>query len=90
MRFSAELAGILQHFEAREIPVITQKGPALAHLLYGDSAMREFGDLDLLVRPIDVPRVVGALTELGYEKNLKLSPRQEKAYLRSGYGYVFG
>lgn len=90
MRFSAELAGILQHFEAREIPVITQKGPALAHLLYGDSAMREFGDLDLLVRPIDVPRAVGALTELGYEKNLKLSPRQEKAYLRSGYEYVFG
>jgi putative nucleotidyltransferase-like protein len=90
MRFSTELAGILQHFEAREIPVIAQKGPALAHLLYGDSAVREFGDLDLLVRPADVPRAVGALTELGYEKNLKLSPRQEKAYLQSGYEYVFG
>jgi hypothetical protein len=90
MRFSAELAGILQLFDARGIPVIAQKGPALAHLLYGDSAMREFGDLDLLVRPMDVPRAVGALTELGYEKNLQLSPRQERAYLRSGYEYVFG
>jgi len=90
MRFSAELAATLQHFESRGIPVIAQKGPALAHLLFGDSAMREFGDLDLLVRPTDVPRAVGALAELGYEKNLQLSPRQEKAYLRSGYEYVFG
>jgi hypothetical protein len=90
MRFSAELAGILQHFEARGIPVIAQKGPALAHLLYGDSAMREFGDLDLLVRPADVPKAVDALIALGYEKKLQLSPRQEKAYLGSGYEYVFG
>jgi hypothetical protein len=90
MRFSAELAAILRHFEGERIPVIAQKGPALAHLLYGDSAMREFGDLDLLVRPTDVTRAVGALTELGYEKNLQLSPRQERAYLRSGYEYVFG
>lgn len=90
MRFSAELAAILQHFEARGIPIIAQKGPALAHLLYGDSAMRDFGDLDLLVRPTDVPKAVEALIELGYEKDLRLSPRQNKAYLRSGYEYVFG
>jgi hypothetical protein len=90
MRFSAELAAILRHLEAKGIPVIAQKGPALAHLLYGDSAMREFGDLDLLVKPEDVSRAVGVLRELGYEKNLQLSPRQERAYLRSGYEYVFG
>ncbi len=90
MRFSAELAGILEHLEARGIPVIAQKGPGLAHVLYGDSAMREFGDLDLLVRPADVPRAIGSIAELGYEKTLRLSPRQEKAYLRSGYEYVFG
>lgn len=90
MRFSAELAQILQHLGARGIPVIAQKGPALAHLLYGDSTIREFGDLDLLVRPTDVPRAVEALPELGYEKKLNLSPRQERAYLRSGYEYVFG
>lgn len=90
MRFSAELAVNLQHFESRGIPVIAQKGPALARFLYGDSTMRDFGDLDLLVRPSDVPRSVRALTELGYEKSLMLSPRQERAYLRSGYEYVFG
>ena len=90
MRFAAELVGILQHFEARAIPVIAQKGPTLAHMLHGDAAMREFGDLDLLVRRSDVGKAVSALTELGYEKNLQLSPRQEKSYLQSGYEYVFG
>jgi len=90
MRFSAELAAILEHFKGERIPVIAQKGPALAHLLYGDSTMREFGDLDLLVSAPDVPRAVLALNQLGYVKYLQLSPRQEEAYLRSGYEYVFG
>ncbi len=90
MRFSAELVAILKHFEARGVSVIAQKGPVLAHLLYGDAAMREFGDLDLLVPPGEVNRAVASLRELEYEKNLQLSPRQEKAYLRSGYEYVFG
>lgn len=90
MRFSAELAEILRHFDSRSIPVIAQKGPGLAHFLYGDTAMREFGDLDLLVRPVDVPQAVTALRELGYDQNLQLSLRQENAYLRTGYEYVFG
>jgi hypothetical protein len=90
MRFSAELVAILKHFEATGIPVIAQKGPVLARLLYGDAAMREFGDLDILVAAAEVNRAVDAFRDLGYEKNLQLSPRQEKAYLRSGYEYVFG
>src|SRR6478736_3812724 len=69
---------------------MAQKGPALAHLLYGDAAARQFGDLDFLVPPGEVNRAVATLRELEYEKNLRLSPRQEKAYLRSGYEYVFG
>jgi hypothetical protein len=90
MRFSAALVQVLKHFEAAGIPVIAQKGPVLAHKLYGDSAMREFGDLDVLVRQRDVRKASAALGELGYERNLELSPGQEKAYLRSGYEYVFG
>jgi len=90
MRFSAELATILECFKVQGIPVIAQKGPALGHWLYADSAMREFGDLDLLVTPSNVPGAVHVLRDLGYEKNLQLSPRQEKAYLQSGYEYVFG
>ncbi len=90
IRFSAELVTIVKTFEAERIPAIAQKGPVLAHVLYGDPVMREFGDLDILLRPGDVSRACDALRGLGYEKQLALSPRQEKAYLRSGYEYVFG
>ena len=90
LRFSAELAGILQQFDSRGIPAIPYKGPVLSQLLYGDPAMRDFGDLDLLVRPEDVPPARKALRELGFEPKLSLSPRCECEFLRSGYELVFG
>ncbi len=90
LRFSAELARIAQHFAASEIPMLAQKGPALAQLLYGDPAMRQFGDLDILVATEDVPRAEAALLKLGYEQRLHLTQRQKKAYIQSGYEYVFG
>jgi hypothetical protein len=90
LRFSAELARITRAFRDSEIEVLAHKGPALAQLLYRDPALRQFGDLDLLIRPGDVARSRLVLRQLGYEPQLQLSPRQEQAYLRSGYEYVFG
>ncbi len=90
LRFSAELARIVGHFTEHEIHVLAHKGPAMAQFLYGDPAMRQFGDLDFLVRVQDVPRAKALLRELGFEPRIQLSPRQERAYLRSGYEYVFG
>jgi Uncharacterised nucleotidyltransferase len=90
LRLSATLSGILQKFESSGIEVLPHKGPVLAKLLFGDVTMRQFGDLDLLIRGGDIPRARAALQELGYEPNLLLSARQERAYLRSGYEYVFG
>ena len=90
MRFSAELIRILQKFEEHRIEVISHKGPVMAQRLYADPAMREFGDLDLLVRPADVPRARTALCELDFSPNLKLSARQEREYLRTGYEFTFG
>jgi hypothetical protein len=74
----------------RGVEVLPHKGPVLAQQLYGDPAMRDFGDLDFLVRTIDVPRAGTALQELGYQPKLALSPRQEQEYLRTGYEYAFG
>jgi Uncharacterised nucleotidyltransferase len=90
LRFSAELARIARAFTDSGIDVLAHKGPGLAQLLYGDPAMRQFGDLDLLVRPRNVVRAKVALRQLGYEPHLQLSPRQEHAYLHSGYEHVFG
>lgn len=90
LRFSAELAAILRQFSASGIEAIVYKGPALAQRLYGDSVMREFGDLDFIIRPADVPRARTALQELGLQPCLVLRPRQEQEYLRTGYEYAFG
>ena len=90
LHFTVELTKIVRCFEQRGLPFLAHKGLALAQLLYRDPAMRQFGDLDLLVKPQDVPRARAALMELGYEPGLQLSSRQEKSYLRSGHEYVFG
>jgi hypothetical protein len=90
LRLSAELTGILRRFESCKVEVLPHKGPVLSQALFGDPAMRQFGDLDFLIRASAVPRARATLKELGYKPNLQLSARQEKAYLRTGYEYVFG
>jgi putative nucleotidyltransferase-like protein len=90
LRFTAEFARIWRQFELADVPVIAHKGPVLAHMLYSDAAMRQFGDLDFLVRPSHLSRACAALVELGYAAKLTLTPRQEREYLRSGYEHVFG
>jgi Uncharacterised nucleotidyltransferase len=90
LHFTVELTKIARCFGHHEIQFLAHKGLALAQVLYGDPAARQFGDIDLLVKPQDVPRAKAALMELGYEPGLQLSPRQEKSYVHSGYEYVFG
>src|SRR5215467_2855057 len=51
LRFSAELVRLVDAFRKGGIKVLAHKGPVLAQFLYGDIALRQYGDLDLLVRP---------------------------------------
>src|SRR3954468_4909421 len=90
LHFTVELTKIARCFRRRGIEFLAHKGPALAQFLYGNAAMRQFGDLDLIVRPRDVALAKEALVEAGYEPGLQLSPRQEKDFLRSGYECSFG
>src|SRR2546423_6974922 len=90
LHFTVELTKIARHFEQRGIEFLAHKGPALAQLLYGNPSMRQFGDLDVIVRSKDFARARGGLMELGYDPGLRLSPRQEKSFLRSGYELSFG
>jgi len=84
-----ELGRILEHLEARGIWALPYKGPVLAEMLYGNVTSRQFSDLDVIVRAEDVSPAKIALRDLGYESNLHLTVRQERAYLRSGYEYSF-
>jgi hypothetical protein len=62
---ASEIVRIAHRFRD-DIDFIALKGPALAVQLYGNPAARVSFDLDLLVRPNDVARALGALRQLGY------------------------
>jgi hypothetical protein len=86
---SRELIRIVDHASALSIEVMPYKGLALAEAIYGDIALRQAGDIDLLIHPQDLPRVREAVRELGYTPHLAFSATEERAYLQSGYEYAF-
>lgn len=53
-------------FEQSSLQMLVFKGPTLAIDAYGDLSLRECGDLDMLVRPDDFPRVRELLTSNGF------------------------
>jgi hypothetical protein len=85
MALTAELLAIVRRLEARGVPVMAYKGPALAMQAYGDPALRRFGDLDLVVTPAALDRAVAALEELGFEGEPLGSAEHRAAVLRDGH-----
>lgn len=86
---SRELIRIVDHIRELGLEVMPYKGLALAEAVYGDIALRQAGDIDLLIHPQDLPRIRQAARELGYTPHLVFSPKEERAYLKSGYEYAF-
>ena len=84
-----ELIRIVDHLSERGIDVMPYKGLAVAEVVYGDIALRQAGDIDLLIRPQDFARARDAARELGYIPHLPLSAAEERAYLKSGYECSF-
>ena len=78
-----QLLEILAALEAAGVPAIPYKGPALAFSVYGDVAMREYGDLDILVRAKDLLRGKAVLQAQGYSPEYPLEPAVESAFLRA-------
>lgn len=86
---TAELTRLLDLFAQHQIPALAYKGPALASLLYGNVALRDFCDLDILVPERDVLRAKERLLAEGYQPELPLTARQESAYLAEAASYDF-
>jgi len=89
LRITAELLRILDCLESHGITAIPFKGPVLAEAIYGNLALREFSDLDILVRRGDFLRAKEAVRELGFRPGWCLSNAEERAYLTSGYECAF-
>jgi hypothetical protein len=72
-RFVAgELFRIADAFRGAALPLAALKGPALAETAYGDFALREFADLDFLVRVADFPKASELLNQLGYKPAVEI------------------
>jgi hypothetical protein len=78
------LLRLLRVLVRHDIPAIPYKGPVLAMAAYGNLALRQFGDLDILVRQQDVGRAKDLLLAHGYrwweQRPHTLLPRQRKVY----------
>ena len=63
---SAELIKIMSLFGSQGIQAIPYKGPLLAVEAYGDLTLREFEDLDIVLRQRDMPKANDIIQSLGY------------------------
>ncbi len=84
-----DLSDIVELLGRHGIPVVPFKGPALAESLYGNAALRESVDLDILVRSRDVPEAIRTLVSAGYVDGKQLTPAQQNAFLATQYEYPF-
>ncbi len=89
LRLTAELLRLLDLLGRHAIPALPLKGPALAFALYGDVALRESCDLDVLVPSEDLVRAKRAMLAAGYSTDLPAVAAQEAAYLRARYELHF-
>jgi hypothetical protein len=78
-----ELLRLLALLEQHCIPALPFKGPALASLAYGDLALRQFTDLDIVVRPQDLGRAKQLLETEGYRLAVPLNSDQQTVYVRA-------
>jgi hypothetical protein len=86
---TGELLRVLRAFEAQDIPAVPYKGPVLAASVYGNLGLREFVDIDVLVRKQDVFRAQGLLLAEGYRPQYWLTPAQETAFLHYNCEHSF-
>jgi hypothetical protein len=75
LRMMGELIEVLRALESGGVRAVSLKGPALAVALYGDVAMRQFNDIDVLIPISDRSRAQAVLVERGY----RFGPADETA-----------
>jgi hypothetical protein len=64
---AGQLAEILAGCAGQQIDVLVLKGALLAASVYPDPALRPMNDIDLLIRPQDLPRLEQLFERLGYD-----------------------
>ena len=68
----AELFRLLGQFRAANIELLATKGPTLAVRCYGDPSLRQYSDLDFVVRTKDIGQATAVMAALGYEGRIPM------------------
>jgi hypothetical protein len=84
-----ELLSIARDLRARGIDCLPFKGPLLAMAAYGDPALRQSSDLDILVLPINIVKARDCLVASGYQAAKEINPRQEQLLIRYQHNIQF-
>jgi hypothetical protein len=74
--FAAELVRLCQVFEANSIQTVNYKGAVTAQEYYGSVTLRNFNDLDFLVRRKDLQAMCRVLNSQGYRMSEELTPTE--------------
>ncbi len=85
-----ELLYLTDALETLDIEVMPFKGPVLAEMLYGDVSLRQFSDLDILIKKEDIDKVALLLDTEGYKRSIPLTQDQEELWRKTKHdtGYV--
>lgn len=77
LTMTAELFRLSDRLAAAGIDAVVVKGPVLAAQAFGDPALRQFSDLDLLVRHRDVLRAAQVMQDAGFASEIWLDAAAE-------------
>jgi hypothetical protein len=86
---TAQLIKLIGELRKIGVPVLAYKGMALAAVAYNDVTLRQFTDVDLLIRKQDFPKVKEAFARINCRPAWSLTAQQEKAVLKYYYEYPF-
>ncbi len=72
MLMSGELLQLMQLFDEHGMEAMAFKGPALAEMAYGSVALRQYGDLDILIKKENIGTALALLQNRGYTPEIVL------------------
>ena len=78
---TAKAIEVSRALDKRGVPNAFFKGPILSKLAYGDIALRQAGDIDLMVAREDFESAKDVLESLGFEMYPQLTPAQLRSHL---------
>lgn len=86
---TGEMVRLFDLFAQNKIPALPYKGPAIGVGVYGNLALRQFADLDILVPEEDVWKATDLLIDQGYQAHFIIPERKKSTFLRLSYVRLF-